>query len=301
MSEGNVYTVRWTRDDDRWRVTLAERKAITAEGATLQDALDELIDPICDAWGDGEPQFRFSPALPHDPRVERFDRYRDLSPNCWCNADTSGDSFFAGGRCPECGSARGPRTDEPARIESVDHSGHLRFLLGNENRGLLMVGIAASEAFVEEGPRAFLDAFEPRRCVMPKGSRRRLFELIPRRPSPNARWSGLDYEAPERCPACGVARRNFAARAPSPPWIDDGGYDFVRRSDLPAPAPAVIVANEDSRLRVSVRPDWYEPARSERWFKDIADDGVTCVIPDDEASPRPSDDAPYNPWGGAPR
>lgn len=111
-SEGHVYHCAWETSGGVYRVWVRDRPAITAEGATFEEADERLYDAISEETGDGESIKEYEPPSPlsHESGVALVKRLALV----WPVRKTfivNADELYEGGsvRDARCPLGRAPR------------------------------------------------------------------------------------------------------------------------------------------------------------------------------------------------
>lgn len=230
MREGRHWLCSWRRDNDRYEAWVDSRPAIRATGRTWQQTLEDLSAAVCDATGDGEPQFRFDPPEPCEGSE------RDWIDPRWCQVAANGyfplcdqrDELFTQGICCWCNSARGDRTDVPLRGQGTIEGDFCAAWYVLWPYSPLLLSERAMNLFTE----AELAVFRVIPVERDRSARARVFELVPRRFVRTVAICDWTVSG-TRCPECG--RERFSCTLDSQIDYNSGQlHDFCCTSDLPS-------------------------------------------------------------------
>src|ERR1700683_1108473 len=117
MSEGHVYLCRSLKTEDGFKVWLEKRPKISADGETLDEALEELNGAVCLALGDGEATFDLIPPIADSDYVALDWNSTWSPPATFTRADYT--ALYQGGLCDMCCTGIGPRTLKPLPVGKV--------------------------------------------------------------------------------------------------------------------------------------------------------------------------------------
>lgn len=230
MTEGRVYVCCWDEDGGRWRLWVKSAPRVFGEGATYDEAEEQLLDAIASWNGDCVAVFEFDSPLPLSSNAGQFSKpslvliIGDSFPDSFGPKET----LFTGGRCRPCQMGIGDRSEVPLWLGPMES--------GFEG-GFLYCGNAVTRYYFSESFLSLLNSderadFEFRKVERVDRARKRFFELVARPRIPFVGVRGMDASGFE-CPSCGG--RTFSFLEPNLPF-----GAFVCRSDLPDPLPAVF-------------------------------------------------------------
>lgn len=256
MPEGRVYVTSWARTaTGGYRVWVKRNKKLFAEGATFAEADSALSGVICIATGDGESVHQYVPPQPDIESAGEIERAQLWLLGAEGRAEmASHEGLFAGGLCDHCLKPRGPRTDQPLALASID-SGYqaARAHLPKKTQGGASLKVY-SEEFVSLLTPAERASFEWRPVAPNKRRKRQFFEAIERaEPAPWVSVIGRDtYYA--RCPECSWTWviPNYRANLP---------FYMMSEVSLPNPLPTLLAFGRRPGIDLVANPDrWAEMA-----------------------------------------
>lgn len=235
MPEGRVYVTTWVRSaTGGYRVWVKRNKKLFAEGATFAEADSALWEVICMATGDGENIHQYVPAAPNLESAGEIERAQLWLLGAEGRAEmVSHEGLFEGGLCDHCLQPRGPRTEQPLALASIDSGyqaagAHLpKKTIGGANLKVY------SEEFVSLLTPAERASFEWRPIAPNKRRKRLFFEAIERTPPvPWVSVIGRDtYYA--RCGECGWTWV-------IPRYIANSPFYMMSEVSLPNPVPTLF-------------------------------------------------------------
>jgi hypothetical protein len=290
--EEAVYVCGWREGQDGLSAWVKSHPEVRGHGSDRTSAFMALSEAIRDAGGALHAALEFDPPLPKsaielkyaDPELylivgnERFVPASPPRPHFATAEELAhhrawADIFFQSPLCQSCGSASGPRSDQPL---------DLRYVPFRYDGGFGSLGGKRLEVV----SRDFLDLLtaEERdrlafRAVTCRNNGREFYELAgPAGPSfvavqglPTGGW---------RCETCGHGEWSY--------WFDDRAiHSFIARSDLPNPLPGLFT--------VGAPPSIHLCATAQRWKEIVGRKGATGfvsealgVVPDSEVIREPN-------------
>ena len=258
MGEGHVYLCGWRVEDDTYHIWVRNRPRLRAQGDSIDDASEELVNLICEATGDGEAALDLDPP-PGDESVF----VALVSNSSWYLRDgmtrEECAALYQGGICDACCLGVGRRTGVPLPIGLVGE-GDIQFCWAT-----FCDAVIASDRvrdLLRPGERS---AFEWRPVDQPRRVRRTFFELIAKEPLPyvadrKERVQGW------RCQECG--RRTFGIQGKFNP--------FVAANDVPRPTPKIL-AIASHRLQLALPVVRWRNLRGQPGAKGVIAKPVTML------------------------
>jgi len=251
MREGRVFRCTWERVGDAYRAWVRGRPGLAGAGESFAEADEQLWAAILDATGDGENQREYDPPVPPAPGAEPVDVAAYVTPTGYTYQVPYRPEHFDGGMCPECGNARGRRTEVPLAADLGAAADDAGVLIG---AGVL--NPARAQRFVSERLLGCLTDEERtalvwRELARPPRRRKRHFELIGATPSvPLVGVLGMLEHWGWQCGTCDVVHAPALGQAGWPSY-------FVAAADLPRPRPAVLAARRGhDAMLIIARDRW---------------------------------------------
>lgn len=232
MSEGRAYRCKWEQTNGAFSVWVAKQPRFRGRGRNLQEAIEDLAGHICEATGDGEPCMSLFPLPPPHPADAPW------IASDWCaisgRGDVvvagNGDGLFADGWCKQCGRPRGDRTDKPVQAKRAGTGDVASAWWTHGSNGIHYHPVLVSERFIKVLSREERGCCEWREILMPRRSKVRYFECLPRHTIRDVAVRGWTLEG-WRCPVCG---HEFVLCSPSGAITWDGGevHHWFSRASL---------------------------------------------------------------------
>ena len=258
--EGKVYICSWKQVPGGYRVWVAKRPKLAAEGATFEEADEELSSVICGATGDGESVHEYAPPPPTEDAQGSglLDRLVMASPNARGEI-SNGAALFEGGYCDQCRHARGARTEDRIALAKADTGDAVLAKRSEMRIGGTSMHLYSADflALLTRTERAALD-FRP---VTRRRGRKELLELLGGTlVVPKAAIRGKPQHNAWTCDSCG--------HEPSPmylgTWIENHPWPsppswYVARTDLPEMLPSCMLIGNAAEPRLCfTRERWQE-------------------------------------------
>lgn len=280
MSENDVFIATWERTAAGYRVWVTNVPALVAEGATFEEADQQLQDVIGHATGDGENLREYVPPPPVPEATSAGARalgwLLGVEP---FTAMVNADALFEGGLCPDCLKPRGRRTDTRLILERIDARAQV-------SRGVLpkrAAGVGPSLSVFSEEFLALLapserDQFEWRPVELPKRDKRTFFELVPGAFVPEVSIKGRPtYFA--RCATCGWTWV-------VPDYKKDLPFWYVSDAEVAVPVPSLFAMGGRARPYLVASDARWRELMGQAGMRGIKG-GVVAVAPEQAVERHP--------------
>ncbi|MGN6367021.1 MAG: hypothetical protein ACTHN5_02045 [Phycisphaerae bacterium] len=251
---GRLYVCGWkkvgVRDYQGW---VMKRRSIFVEGTDFEDLGELLTEEIAEAYGDPEPQLEFEPPIPGTSGVREMLREGLMELHFASHFHLEAlEGLFSGGLCKRCRQPIGGRTEDVIRVTSMWPRDTL---YSSDDRFGASHLLIASERFFAVLGRKDRAAMSLREVVREKGTRKRYFEILPKRFVPLVSARGLPVGGWE----CGVCGYHLLSH--KEPF---GGYtDVVCREDLGKEIPGVFFVGDAGSYSMCLRKDRWEALKGE--------------------------------------
>ena len=262
MSEGNVYVCRWQREEVGFKVWLARRPLLSADGYTVQEALDELSGVVCLATGDGEAVFELDPPTDGSTDKEHFVTLAGNSnwrPPVGFSLDDF-DTLYEGGVCRTCCTGVGLRTSVPLPVAML---GTADLLISSLRMPQVTL---ASERFRQCLSRAEQACIEWVRLDVRCKSRRPFFEIRPAGRAVKTVEDKARSVSGWRCPKC-----NHAC------FSVDYGHEYVAKADLAEFRVALVLIENSHRVEPAIPYSRWAQIRGQQGTRNLTSSKVVFV------------------------
>ncbi len=276
MQEGQTYFCKWCHTKDQgYEAWIVKWPHVRAIAATAEELQEKLQDAIGEAWGDGEPQMEFEPPLVKTEKWEHLfvDGLMCIRGSHYRFADTT--ELFSGGFCEYCRCGKGDRKPTPITVESMWPC-ELAWSWDPKAEGAHLL-LASEKLLVVLSSTSDRQEFDLLPVKMPPRTRKRFFEIRPKRFFPEVSAKGL-HPTGWRCHLCD--RQCFSD------CQQLGVSPVICRSDLPTSLPSIFFVGGPTTYELCLdRSAWSKHKANLRELK-ITSDRV-AVIEEDDCVRRP--------------
>lgn len=276
MTEGRVYACSWEKVGKRYRLWVTRKPTLVAEGRSFTDAREALWSAVCTALGDGEAIFEFDPP---EPMTEVVRQLRDpaivtVVGNTRSEVVGELDLLFKNGVCPLCRRPRGPRTEIPLTVDSIESGYEGGFTSGLHFRFF-------SEEFLALLTRQERDRFEWRPIVRAQRAKKKFYELVLEPGVPLVGMRGLQYRPLWECDDCGqrASPMYFPGHGQDQALRDAGIAAFVSRAALPDPLPVWLFIGGPIVYDLGVRQERWQELMRKRGARGLVSTPIGVLKP----------------------
>jgi hypothetical protein len=281
--EGNTYSARWKKREDKFVVYLDNDKSINGVDIDFETACEDLCLTICDRYSDGEAVLNLLKEAPQPSGVAKYANPAlvTLSWNESAEGETWQKGLFEGGYCSACRAGIGKRTAIPLKVNGLPKGN-----IGSFNQ-IMFSPLLLSEDFLNLLTATEREKLQLQEVDCIKGSTRRFFEVNgpPLLKQVGVKGGKYNSLSSWQCKSCG--HKSFSCTHPEMP--ENYKYtDFLSKSDLPNESDEAFVIEDKLGRKIICMPlRRWQQLNNHKKAKGVLADRI-YVLPKEQVDREPS-------------